>query len=638
MTVSGTSPPDRTVGRPIAVSVAIVVVVFGVGLFAYYLWDNWWVNWDGGFYLYLGKSLREGHGLAFPDGSPGYFRGPVYPGLFAIGWLVFDVSAQTAIWMSRFVLLAVGGLIAYSVYRAGVGWVWSVMAGVAAVVPSVVMESGGWYFVPDGLAAGLIVLAIAVVALGLPGRSMGLLAGVIVGLGVLAKETAFLYAPIVILVLWPRTTDGARRAVSAMGAFLMGLAGSLLAWVVWADLRTTEGNLRFVPVPFVAAIVLLGLFLVVGALLSSNPTRVADRIPSARPTTLMLIGVPFMIVATVASLSILGEPVVQSLTEGSFEAASRLADSLGWAWIAATLVVLVSILFKPSDDGPASRLWLAGLFLVAIGVGQSWYSGAAALSQRNAVGGIFGIAVLIGVGLSSAAHRGRWPLTVAACALAISFISIAAWKTSDLDGIREGRPSWDNPAVYELNEWMRDSKISEVLVSPIYATYAWFLGGDLPHPELLEMHGASAGSSSYQRGDFCRKVWWAGDKPGCPSGDQLGTATGNRRILGTVFGGAIPSESGPLILTGNVEGGSAFDAAVMVYRIEAFGLGEPIFATREAHLPNWAIVYEVDSTKWADPDVPAVIEPGLESLSGMAEASIPFDQDEFLEMLAEILP
>ena len=100
--------------------------------------------------------------MSLPDGSLATFRGPGYPGLFALGWTVLDVSAKTAIWLSRAVLLSTGVVVTYVVSRKG-SLIAGALAGLAAIVPALVLESGGWYFVPDGLASALILGAIAVV-------------------------------------------------------------------------------------------------------------------------------------------------------------------------------------------------------------------------------------------------------------------------------------------------------------------------------------------------------------------------------------------------------------------------------------------------------------------------------------------
>jgi hypothetical protein len=615
--------------------------VLAVGATLYFLWDNWWVNWDGGFYLYLGQSLRRGEGLTLPDGSLATFRGPGYPGLFALGWTVLDVSAKTAIWLSRAVLLSTGVVVTYVVSRKG-SLIAGALAGLAAIVPALVLESGGWYFVPDGLASALILGSIAVVLTERIPSGVGstLVVGVLCGAAVLSKETAVLYIPVVLLLLWVRLGQDQKAVSRGLGVFLIALSATIGAWLVW--LVAVEGtDVRPAGLSLQIAILAVAVAAITGVVLMWIGGTTRYRLPPIWVAG--LVAVPILIVGSAGVLWFVGEPTVMSASAGLGEAAERTVFFFGWSWLPASILLVVALVVGRGLEPRLGLFWLAGLGLIAVGLGQIWYSGAAALSPRNGVGAVTGLAIVIGVLISDGWTReprtglrwSKWGVVV----VSVAFVGVSAWSTNRLDSQRplDGR-NWDNEAVMELESWLADAPTEEVLTTPIYATYLYFLNRELPAPTLVNWYFSHQDEGSYAVSDFCTRIWWAGDLQGCPQSSEVRVIQGNRRILSLLFGDALGDGESPLIVTGTTPSASAFNGMGLLYLIEEYDLGQPLFATSEAHLPNWAVVYDIDWERWNSASIPALSDALVEGLDGIVEEPLPIDPKEALQVLVEVLP
>jgi hypothetical protein len=112
----------------------------------------------------------------------------------------------------------------------------------------------------------------------------------------------------------------------------------------------------------------------------------------------------------------------------------------------------------------------------------------------------------------------------------------------------------------------------------------------------------------------------------------------NRRILSLLFGDALGDGESPLIVTGTTPSASAFNGMGLLYLIEEYDLGQPLFATSEAHLPNWAVVYDIDWERWNSASIPALSDALVEGLDGIVEEPLPIDPKEALQVLVEVLP
>jgi hypothetical protein len=218
-------------------------------------------------------------------------------------------------------------------------------------------------------------------------------------------------------------------------------------------------------------------------------------------------------------------------------------------------------------------------------------------------------------------------------------VGLSAWSTSTLDALQPSDVgNWDNEAVMELESWLADAPTEEVLTTPIYATYLYFLNRELPAPTLVNWYFSHQDEGSYAVSDFCTRIWWAGDLQGCPQSSEVRVIQGNRRILSLLFGDALGDGESPLIVTGTTPSASAFNGMGLLYLIEEYDLGQPLFATSEAHLPNWAVVYDIDWERWNSASIPALSDALVEGLDGIVEEPLPIDPKEALQVLVEVLP
>jgi len=142
--------PGRSRWAATVLAVAVTVIVaFGVLV----VWDGWFVNYDGSFYLALARNLRHGVGYVFPDRTPATFRGPGYPGVLALAWLVLPETARSAVWVTRLMLVVDAGLLVVLVRRWGGSPPAALVAGVLVAVQPAVLVSGARPFYTSDAAA-----------------------------------------------------------------------------------------------------------------------------------------------------------------------------------------------------------------------------------------------------------------------------------------------------------------------------------------------------------------------------------------------------------------------------------------------------------------------------------------------------
>lgn len=614
--------------RRLRVAVPILVVLL-VGGILYYMWDNWWVNWDGGFYLYLARSLHEGGGYVFPNNSPATFRGPGYPALFAGGWLFLDISARTAIWMSRGVLLAGGAVVAWVTVRLRNSPAWAVMTGLSAVVPGLILESGGWRFVPDGMAAVLVGSALVAAVVDTPGPRLirAVISGLLMAMAVMVKETAVLYAPIVLVAIWLHGGRSAgRQAIRAIGVFAIPVTAIVLLWIRWAD-AVSQDELRFLPISPWLAQMLLVVVLAISVAVVIRPPSVGEGCRAVKSRTIGLTGLPIVAVGSLGVLILAGEPVIAAPVQAASYAAGEVARTLGWAWVPAMLLI---ILIMTSFDGERTTpVFVGSLLMIGVGIGQGAYAGLAGLSIRNGVGAVFGFALLLGSIPSVRSNLPGGRIRGALLRLGLGLFMLASAVNSHAINEKEAPESWDNPAVHELHDWLTDVDLNEIVVTPHYATYLWFLGGDLPKPHLASWHIAPANQESYELDDFCRLLWWGGDLAQCPQSNRFRDARANDRSLQMFSAESFGSDTETLVLITKEPG--------LVYLIEKFDLGERVFATQQSYRPSWGVVYQIDRERWLSHLLPFVRQASVPKVDLPAPKSIPLNADEYSTILNDVL-
>ena len=185
--------------------VLVVAALLALGL-AWFAWfHHWWLNSDGSAYLSVGSDfLRTGH-FQLPDGSAlSWTDRPVYSLLLVAPWIVHR-SLTASIWMSRLPLIVAPPIVAMATFRFTRS-VWAAaLAGMVAIAQPWIFIAGGSNFVPDGLTA--VALLVAVVCASIVGavctwRSWWLVgAGLAIVVAAATKETGLLGVVLVGFVL-----------------------------------------------------------------------------------------------------------------------------------------------------------------------------------------------------------------------------------------------------------------------------------------------------------------------------------------------------------------------------------------------------------------------------------------------------
>lgn len=207
-----------------AAGIGAIVAVTLVAAVAMALVSSWWLNPDGGGYLYLAHSILAGHGYAFPDGSPATFRGPIYPLLLAVASLIPGDPAFGAIIVDRLSFVASAVLVALLVRNLTGRWTVGLLAGLIAVLQPLPMVSGARFIVPDGPAVAFALAAMVAATWPLL-RLRWLWVLALVVIAGLTKETAALIViPLAGLLLPPRWQWSAAAVIAALIIPFAGIA------------------------------------------------------------------------------------------------------------------------------------------------------------------------------------------------------------------------------------------------------------------------------------------------------------------------------------------------------------------------------------------------------------------------------
>jgi hypothetical protein len=623
-----------------------VLVAVASGAFVLLLrWDHWFLNFDGGSYMALAKSTLEGHGYRFPDGSFATFRGPIYSAYLAAGWLVLPITAKSAIWIARVVLM-LNAAITADLARRLTGRLWlAAAAGLLIAVQPLPLISGGMFLVPDALAA---LFVLAAVWLWIGGRAESaetariLGAGFVLGVAFLTKETAALG------LLIPLAAEARRaglRSLPRVGTLL--IAGWIIpvgAWLVVVGVASGSVpdwlHVLRNPAVWAALVALLGglaAWTVVRA--RSGGSDSSGR--TLHPAILVIV----LLTGSVAALVAAGAPLIRPLGELG---TALQKDWDRWLYLGTPRTwLLVGFLPAVAWSLRGRRGWetMAAVGLVAVGFAQLAHAALGQLGPRNGVLFAYGGVLLMILWCDAMWRASRLPAfarlaSVAAFTLVLLISNQATGRTnSRFDYLAL---TWDAPAVRAAATWLEGTALP-VAGTPDYLTYLWFLQTAEPKYELIRFVTANP-TVDGAAPSFRWLASWVGRQPSIESDLEQPVAVNVARSgLALVAANAVVGDSSDgrpslVVVTGNLDtSASAFDGGVLLPFMEAQPNVHKVYESSMEHLPQWIVVYQIDGP--LVPHVaPLLVHMGVDvATPTLASDQIVMDDDQYRGMITSVL-
>ena len=324
--------------------------------------DEWTVAKDAIRYLFAGSALASGRGLQTPGGAPfNGGHGPAFPALIGSLILVFGRDVGALVWAVRLLAL-LDALLAYLLARRISG----PRAGLIAAALLTLFGSIDLTFNIDTVLLAFCLLALLALmdAVSKNSPALALLSGVLLGVAILTKESAIVYAPLAILAVLLLGRD-LRLALW----HYLGLALACLPW--WAWYYSATGGLYLIDrlppslrLPFllgIASLLAFGAVAYATGAIAGYLAREGRRRWTGR----------FVVLAWSASLTGLalyaGAPALAEASYGDLRL--YLADLLAPA-IAVVPVLLLTCGYALweafREDGPWTLLGIALLFQVPV--------------------------------------------------------------------------------------------------------------------------------------------------------------------------------------------------------------------------------------------------------------------------------
>ena len=572
-----------------------------VGAALLFAWDDWFVNFDGSFYMALASRIITGEGYTFPDGSPATFRGPGYPGFVAFAWAFLPDTARTAIWATRAVLVGNAVVVVLLVRRLGGRPSIAALAGLLLMIQPLLLVAGGLYLVPDSLVTLLLLGTLLLLARREGPRVIELIGGgFVLGLAFLVKESALLLAGVP--AVWLLGTLGWRDSARVMAPLAIGWGLPVLPWAVYA-----AANGTWTPLVGVLAIVAL-------ALATITAGRVADHLPDIRRPAGRAVLVVGVFALTLMTLRLAGNTPIIGWDElwGALQAdlATQLYVGSPWSWSLPALLLAVGWAADRVSDDTA---FIGGL-LTSSGLAFLLYVVTVGGGLRNAVVLAIGLVLLFAGAVGELWERGRREPVMRL--LAVALLLPAAWSSFlAADETAQRLParqlSAEGTVTTSAAAWIREHAAGETIaVTPLYAQSLWRLSESAFDPLLIPVYIAAPLPNS----PFERRLHWAGTVPGSPDGDDRPlTVTVTRTQRAALFADALTAalnraEIRHLVVSGNAEfPTSAYDAGGLLPALETSptARAEARFGPSELD-PQWIVVYEIDHPFRFDDPPPVV--------------------------------
>lgn len=626
----------------------VLTVVAAASLGVLIRWDNWFLNYDGGSYLALAKSLSGGNGYRFPDGSFASFRGPAYPGLLAVSWTVLPMTIKSAIWVSRMVLVANTVLVA-GLARRITGRLWlALLAGLLIAVQPLPLVSGGMFLVPDGLAAFFVLGAVWIWCGSQRGLSRRnelwqLAAGFAFGIAFVAKETAAL-ALLVPLAIEARR-GGFAGLVRAAPRLTLGWLAPVVSWALVALVRVgrlpdSMGGLRGT-----SAWLVLGVG-GVGAVVWHAVERTREQKPIRQGRIHPVVAFTVILTGSVVVLANVGAPLVRPVSELG---TALQQDWDRWLYLGTPRQLLL-IGFAPALfwalSARRSASVMAALGFVAVGIAQLIHASLAQLGPRNGVLFAYGAVLLVVAWIDSAwnVRRARSLVRFLAVGVFLLLLVISANATERTNQRIDGAAlTWDTATVRAAAARLQATSLP-VIGTPVFLSYMWFLQADHPRFDLIPFLVSDPVAGRGLTPVFERLTSWAGHRPAPErsSWNLVGLTVARSGIAAvdyeSIWSDSVPRVPSLVAITGNLATlAAAFDGGILLPFMEAQPNAHKVYQSATQNLPQWVVIYEIDGPLQADVSPPLVHMAVDAPIPDIAENQVIMDNDDYRDMILSVL-
>ena len=452
---------------------------------------NWRVPSDGAWYLLQAWSLVSGEGLTVL-GVPQTVRGPVFPGFLGLAMSFFGRDVGDLAWASRLLALANPVLTYFLVKRISGRACGLVAAALVALLGYTATLDHAFNVDAAMLTPYLLAIVVLLRAVQKGGVAPSLLSGVLLGVAILTKETAFVALPLALL------------AALLLGWTLRGVLLHYLGLVLvcapwWAWVWSVSGEVylvgevpaRLVVLAAGAGLVALGLLTVayrrgvLHGLLGGERSR---RWAAWSVLLVWVLAVSFFLLASSTRLA-----EFDYSHAGRYIAGPLVRHTPGWYLLPlALLYVLWRVLRR-------DRRWEFYLALLALQIPASVFVLVERYSTRQWLilqTLLYGALAGLTVGVVRAAFRrrgvGAWPVAAVAVALVVGLLLPLPAQLQKLTGeyghAEASVYNQTNPYVYEMQRWISGNvpEGESVITTWNYSNQLAFLDGSKHEWVLLE--------------------------------------------------------------------------------------------------------------------------------------------------------
>jgi 4-amino-4-deoxy-L-arabinose transferase-like glycosyltransferase len=231
---AGGGQVDRSLPHELIFHAAAIILIVTLTLPAFFAGPARLTS-DESLYSAEALNIAAGKGLTYPSGEPIVHRAPLYPAMLAVERLLLGPEIENLYWLPR-LATAANALLVYAFARMLFGPMAGFLGGVLAGATPYLNSLGTTLFL-DGVLTTFVLLALLTYWKAFESRRirLNLLAGLLLGLAILVKESAVLFVPLAVVV---PLLAGERHWVAGAVAWAAGVSIAAGWWWVWVFVHT----------------------------------------------------------------------------------------------------------------------------------------------------------------------------------------------------------------------------------------------------------------------------------------------------------------------------------------------------------------------------------------------------------------